>query len=133
MDQQQSLGPAAGRWNEFMTGKVGAPNPDFNKIRVDSGLLHTLLMRMHTGRGGEYIQKHFEELLSTAKQSPENTIAALDEIDAYANDVKNEKPPDLVGGSAAPTGAAATSGEPASGTVPTFSEWNQARKSGKKP
>jgi len=88
--QVASLGPAAGRWNEFMTGKVGAPNPEFAKLRTDYGLLQTLLMRMHVGaRGGEYIMKHFSDLLSYAGQSPENMKAALEEVRAYANDLNS--------------------------------------------
>lgn len=89
--EQKDLGPASGRWSEFMAGKVGAPNPNFTKLRTDVGLLQTLLMRMHVGsRGGEYIMKHFQDLIDTGKQSPENLNAALDEIERYANDVAHE-------------------------------------------
>jgi chemotaxis regulatin CheY-phosphate phosphatase CheZ len=87
-EQESELGPAASRWNEFMAGKVGAPNPDFAKLRTDVSLLQTLLMRMHTGaRGGQYIMQHFGDLINAGKQSPENMLATLDEIDQYANDV----------------------------------------------
>ncbi len=90
VDQQaKTLGPASSRWNEFMAGKVGAPNPEFTKLRTDVGLLQTALMRMHVGaRGGEQMMQHFQNLLDVAKQSPENLKAALDEITAYANQVK---------------------------------------------
>lgn len=85
--QKGSLGPASGRWSEFMTGKVGAPNPDFARLRTDVGLLQTKLMRMHVGaRGGEVMMQHFKDLIDTSKQSPENLEAALDEIDAYAKE-----------------------------------------------
>jgi hypothetical protein len=89
--QEQTLGPAASRWNEFMAGKVGAPNPEFTKLRTDVGLLSTLLMRMHVGaRGGEYIMKHFQDLMDSGKQSPENMRAALSEITQYAKDIQAE-------------------------------------------
>lgn len=92
IDQQvQTLGPAASRWQEFMAGRVGSPNPEFTKLRTDAGLLQTLLMRMHVGsRGGEYIMKHFQDLLDTGRQSPENMKAALEEITQYAHDVQSE-------------------------------------------
>jgi len=101
--QKDQLGPAAGRWNEFMTGKVGAPNSDFARLRTDVGLMTTLLMRMHVGaRGGEYIMKHFQDLVDSGKQSPENLKAALSEIRQYAQDVRAEAPansPAAIGGS----------------------------------
>jgi hypothetical protein len=90
-EQTKTLGPAASRWQEYMAGKVGAPNPEFTKLRTDVGLLTTLLMRMHVGaRGGEYIMKHFQDLIDTGKQSPENLKAALGEIRTYAQDVQAE-------------------------------------------
>ena len=87
-EQINSLGPAASRWSEFMAGKVGAPNPEFTKLRTDIGLLQTSLMRMHVGaRGGEQIMEHFRDLIDASKQDPQNLKAALDEIKAYAAEV----------------------------------------------
>jgi len=89
--QQADLGPLSSRWSEFMSGKVGSPNPEFSKLRTDTGLLQTLLMRMHVGaRGGEHMMGHFKEMIDSGKQSPENMTAALDEIDSYAKDVAKE-------------------------------------------
>ena len=92
VDQQaKTLGPAASRWSEFMAGKVGAPNPEFTKLRTDVGLLQTALMRMHVGaRGGEQIMEHFRNLIDVAKQSPENLKAAIGEIQEYAKQVAAE-------------------------------------------
>lgn len=92
IDQQvQSLGPAAGRWNEFMSGRIGAPNPQFRQLQTDVKLLKTKLMRMHVGaRGGEYIMKSFDDMLDAGKDSPENLKAALTEITSYANDLQHE-------------------------------------------
>lgn len=90
--QEKSLGPAASRWAEFMAGKVGAPNPEFTKLRTDVGLLTTKLMRMHVGaRGGTDIMHHFQDLIDTSKQSPENLRAALEEIETYAREVQSER------------------------------------------
>ena len=71
-----------------MAGRVGAPNPEFTKLRTDIGLLQTALMRMHVGaRGGEQIMAHFADLIDSSKQDPQNLKAALDEIKAYAQEV----------------------------------------------
>lgn len=103
--QEKDLGPAKSRWNEFMAGKVGAPNAEFTKLRTDVGLLQTMLMRMHVGaRGGEQIMQHFHDLIDVSKQDPENLRAALGEIRAYADEVaKSGKP----GGAAASNGGGA--------------------------
>lgn len=91
--QQKSLGPLAGRWSEFMAGKVGAPNPEFTKLRTDVDLLQTLLLRMHVGaRGGQQMLEKFKGMIDSGKQSPENLHAALSEIREYANDVLKEGP-----------------------------------------
>jgi len=88
---QNDLGPTKGRWNEFWAGKVGTKNPKYTALRTDVGLLSTLLMRMHVGaRGGEYIMKHFEDLIDQGKQDPDNLRAALKEIKDYADNVIQE-------------------------------------------
>ncbi len=85
---EKRLGPLEGRWRELYSGKVGASDPDFRKLRADLALLQTRLMKMHVGaRGGEYMMKHFEDLFDATKDSPQNLRAALDEIEAYANEV----------------------------------------------
>lgn len=86
----RQLGPAASRWNEFWSGKVGAPNPQFRKLQTDVGLLTTRLMKMHVGaRGGVEIMKHFGDMLAAGKQSPENLQAALQAIKEYAQEVND--------------------------------------------
>lgn len=103
--QEKTLGPASSRWNEFMAGKVGAPNPDFTRLRTDVGLLQTALMRMHVGaRGGEQMMEHFRDLIDTSKQSPENLRAALEEIKEYARAVQGEKGTQAEGGGAGAQG-----------------------------
>lgn len=82
------LGPIAGRWSEFMAGKIGAPNAEYTKLRTNIGLLNTLLMRMHVGaRGGVQLLEHFRSLIDQGKQSPENLLASLEVIEQYAGDV----------------------------------------------
>lgn len=90
-DAKNGLGPAASRWREFSAGKVGLRDPAFIEIRTNMGLLTTLLMRMHVGaRGGEYIMKHFEDLLSYDNQNPENLQKALETVSSYADDLIRE-------------------------------------------
>lgn len=92
-EQANQLGPAKSRWSEFMAGKVGSPNPEFTKLRTDVGLLSTKLMQMHVGsRGGERIMEHFQKLIDSGVQSPENLKAALSEIETYARSVEHENP-----------------------------------------
>jgi hypothetical protein len=100
-DAASGLGPAASRWREFTAGKIGLEDTAFTQIRTNVGLLTTLLMRMHVGaRGGEYIMKHFQDLVDSSKQSPANLKAALSEIKDYANSVIAEGKGGTVGGQA---------------------------------
>jgi hypothetical protein len=104
IDQQvNTLGPASSRWAEFMAGKVGAPNPEFTKLRTNIGLLQTSLMRMHVGaRGGEQIMEHFKNLIDASKQDPQNLKAALGEIRAYADEVGKSGKAQPSGGNTTP-------------------------------
>ena len=115
VDQQSStLGPLASRWQEFFSGKVGSPNPEFTKLRSDTMLLQTLLIKMHLGsRGGVQMMNHFKSILDSGRQSPENMKAALGEIKAYADSVRSETPAEV--NPKTPTG----SGTPITITLPS--------------
>ena len=90
-EQKAALGPAASRWSEFMAGKVGAENKEFTKLRTDTRLLQTVLMRMHIGaRGGDHMMQHFQNLIDESKQDPENMLSALEEIKAYAQEIQKQ-------------------------------------------
>jgi hypothetical protein len=87
-EQTARLGPLRSRWNEFIAGQVGAPNPEFTQLRTNVALLTTLLLRMHVGaRGGEQMMQHFKDLMDVSIQSPENLEAAVREVRAYAESV----------------------------------------------
>lgn len=82
-----STGPLSSRYQEVMAGRIGAPNEDFTKLRTDTKLLYTKLMKMHVGsRGGEKMMEHFKNIIDSGTQSSTNMLAALEEIEAYAND-----------------------------------------------
>lgn len=84
-----SAGPFASRYQEFMSGRIGAPNPEFTAYRTNVDLLQTLLMRMHVGaRGSEGMLAHFANMINAGTQSPENMRAALQQIRLYAEDVE---------------------------------------------
>jgi len=84
----KDLGPAAGRWQDYWTGKVGAPNAKFAKMQTDVALAKTLIMRMHLGsRGGQGMYEHFNKMLDLAGSAPENLHAATGAIRDYAADV----------------------------------------------
>ena len=83
-----ALGPAAGRWSQFYSGKVGASNPEFRRLMTDIGLLQTRLMKMHVGaRGGVEMMTHFRQYFDAAKDSPENLNAAFNAVEEYAKEV----------------------------------------------
>jgi hypothetical protein len=72
------LGPATGRWNEFMTGKVGAPNPEFAHYKDEVDFLDSAITLAHSqGRVSNAIYQTFKQMFDTGKQSPENMIEAL--------------------------------------------------------
>lgn len=83
---QGKLGPLAGRWNEFLAGKVGNGDPDYVALRTDLSLFSTALMKAHVGaRGSEFIMKHFQSLIDSGKMSPESLDAAMGSISGYLN------------------------------------------------
>jgi hypothetical protein len=78
------LGPLAGRYSEFMAGKVGDGDPDYVQLRTDLGLFQTALMKAHVGaRGSEKIMEHFKNLLDSGKFSPEALNAAMNTVKGY--------------------------------------------------
>lgn len=88
IDQLQKsgkLGAAASRWNEFMTGKVGAGDPDFEKFRVDLGLANTALMQFHVGnRGSSAMLEHFQNLADGRKMDANTLRAGVEAEGDYA-------------------------------------------------
>jgi hypothetical protein len=72
------LGPIAGRWNEFMAGKVGSGNPDYVTIRSAMNLMQTAELRAHVGaRGGQLMLAKFDSLNNADRMDAETLKAAL--------------------------------------------------------
>lgn len=83
IEQDGKTGPIAGRWNEFLAGKVGEGDPDYQAFRTNWGLLQTALMQAHVGsKGSEAIMNHFANLVS-GNMTPEQANRSLQEIGNY--------------------------------------------------
>ncbi len=86
LGSEGKLGPLSGRFNEFMTGKVGSGDPAYTELRTDLGLFQTALMKAHVGsRGSEMMMQHFQGLIDSGKMTPETLNAALSSIKGYLN------------------------------------------------
>lgn len=78
LNAQGKLNVATTRWNEFMTGKVGAGDPLYTKLRTDTQLLSTAIMQAHVGsRGSESMLEHFKGLADAGKMDAPTLTAAL--------------------------------------------------------
>ena len=119
-----NLGPGASRWRNFWSGKVGAADPKFTRLRNDTNLLMTLLMKMHVGaKGSEYILKHFKEGIDSGKQSPENLMSAIQGIEDYANSIT--KPQYGMPGLSKEGNNSSNTGESSTTTSPNLQEYMQ--------
>ena len=88
MDAAGKLGPIASRWNDFLTGKIGAGDPDYAALRAKMGLSATKLMQAHVGsRGGAFMLEHFEDLANAGKMDAPTLKAGLASELNYMQDV----------------------------------------------
>lgn len=84
LDAQGKLGALAGRYNEFIAGKVGAGDPDFARLRTTIALLQTGLMVPHVGaRGGVRLLEHFKAQFNTGYMSAATLKASLSAIEDF--------------------------------------------------
>jgi len=78
---KDSLGPVAGRWNDFMQGKIGMDNPQFAGLRADLMMLSAAVALAHArGRLPENLREEFDRAINAPKQTPENLIATINHI-----------------------------------------------------
>lgn len=102
-DVRNELGPVAGRWNEFMTGEVGADNPKLYGLRTGLQNFATAWMRLHAN--SDQARQEFEQALSRSRTA-DDLIAAIDAIDKQATSyVKQGKGNQPTGENAPPAGA----------------------------
>lgn len=83
--QAGKIGPGAGRINEFLTGKVGAEDPEFARLRMLGALTLSGTLKAHFGArgGGEMIYKDFENRFNTGKMTMGDLNAALDGMSTF--------------------------------------------------
>ncbi|MEE8608682.1 MAG: hypothetical protein V3S55_13835 [Nitrospiraceae bacterium] len=84
LEAEGKLGMLAGRYNEFMAGKIGAGDPNFARLRTTISLLQTGLMVPHVGaRGGVRLLEHFKAQFNTGYMSAATLEAALGAIESF--------------------------------------------------
>ncbi len=80
MDKEGKLGPLASRWNEFMAGRVGAGDPEFDALRDDIGMLQSGMMVPHVGaRGGTTLIAKFKGMVDSGKMDAIGLTTGLGE------------------------------------------------------
>lgn len=83
---KDKLGPMAGRWNEFMQGKVGAVDPEMAGLRADLLMYSSAVALMHArGRLPENLREEFDRAINAPKQSAENLKAIISKIDQWTS------------------------------------------------
>lgn len=81
---KDKLGPIAGRWNDFMQGKIGTENPDFAALRADLLMMSSAVALMHArGRLPENLREEFDHAINAPKQTADNLKAVLGKIDQW--------------------------------------------------
>lgn len=81
---KDKLGPIAGRWNDFMQGKVGTNDPDFAGLRADLLMMSSAVALMHArGRLPENLREEFDHAINAPKQTAENLKAVLNKVDQW--------------------------------------------------
>jgi hypothetical protein len=80
----QKLGPIAGRWNEFMQGKVGMNDPEFAGLRSDLLMVSSAVALAHArGRLPENLREEFDRVINAPQQDPANLVQVLGHIQPW--------------------------------------------------
>lgn len=83
---KDKLGPMAGRWNEFMQGKVGMNDPDFAGLRADLLMYSSAVALMHArGRLPENLREEFDTAINNPGQSFANLKSVISRIDDWTS------------------------------------------------
>lgn len=76
---KDQLGPEKGRWNEFVTGRLGLKNVTYTEIKAQMTFLASAMTLAHSqGRVATAIFDQFEGLYNNANQDPDNILAAIE-------------------------------------------------------
>jgi hypothetical protein len=84
------LGPIAGRFNEFIQGKIGMNDPDFAGLRADLLMYSSAVALMHArGRLPENLREEFDRAINNPGQDFNNLKSIVGRIDAWTvNNIK---------------------------------------------
>lgn len=93
LDKKGQLGTFVSRLNDFEAGKVGAGDPDFEKLRVDTSMLKSGAGLIHYGgRAGVQSAERFDKLLDAGKMDAPTLIAGVAELNGWLTTYKNMLP-----------------------------------------
>jgi hypothetical protein len=85
------MGPISGRWNDFMQGKVGAPNEQFAALRSDLLMMSSAVALAHAqGRLPENLRQEFDHAINAPNQTPENLKATINTMIPWLQQVQNQ-------------------------------------------
>ncbi len=78
---KDKLGPVMGRWNEFLVGKVGSGDADFQKLRSDLSLIKSKVSQIHFGsQSGVQAVERFDKIMNSDKMDAETLKAGLSSL-----------------------------------------------------
>lgn len=110
-DLSSQLGPTMGRWNELVTGKIGAGDPRYEQLRTDLQFLNAAAAKFHLN--SVEAVKEFNQLASAGRMTPKVLDAYLNAVSKWADTAQaqergfGEQAPPAGGGAARTTVAPA--------------------------
>ena len=120
------MGPVSGRWNEFMQGKVGAPNQAMSELRSDLLMMSSAVALAHAqGRLPENLREEFDRAINAPKQTPANLKGTIQTMLPWLQKVQEQ------GHSAAATNGSTGQTPTRPPGVPEDYQWNPQRNGGK--
>ena len=120
------MGPIAGRWNDFMQGKVGSDDPDFAGLRSDLLMMSSAVALAHAqGRLPENLRLEFDHAINAPKQTPANLKSTITTMLPWLQKMQSQGQPN------APKGNETASAPQRPAGVPENYVWNQQGNSGK--
>jgi hypothetical protein len=85
------MGPVAGRWNEFMQGKVGAPNQQMAELRSDLLMMSSAVALAHAqGRLPENLREEFDHAINAPHQTPANLKGIIQTMIPWLQKVQDQ-------------------------------------------
>jgi len=88
------MGPIAGRWNDFMQGKVGSDDPDFAALRSDLLMMSSAVALAHAqGRLPENLREEFDRAINAPKQTPQNLKATINAMLPWLQQMQHQGQP----------------------------------------